>query len=167
VNTITEYERRAMLFTAPGVVFALLLAFNTIYLDILTKEYPLPDRVVGLPAPNLLLDSAKAQAGARGLVVYAEEPMSFDSPANRGFYLLYGYVEASRALDASLGIYARAKDPGEDPTCRVLVAPLPVLDGVVDSTVYVCEEGQNDLRVASTKFANASLSSFCSLRGTL
>ncbi len=152
-----------------GLIMGLgvLLIGNFLYLDALTKEHPLPDRVIGLPAPKLLLDSAKAQAGTGGLVVYAKEPMSFDSPASRGFYVVYGYVEASQVLNGSVAIYARTKDPGQDPACKVFVVPFALQGEAVDSTVYVCEEGQDDIRVASAEFANAGLSSFCSMRSTL
>jgi len=76
-------------------------------------------------------------------------------------------VEASQALNGSVAIYARAKDPGQDPACKVFVTLLAVQGEAVDSTVYVCEEGQDDIRVASAEFANAGFSPFCSIRSTL
>jgi len=143
------------------------LGLGSYSLDKLTKENSLPDRTVVLPAPKPLLDSTKTQAKTRGLVVYAKEPVPFKSPTDRGSYLLYGYVGASQALSAPVAIYVRAEDPSEDPACKALIAPLPAQDGAVDSTVYVCEEGQNDLRIALLEFVGTSLSSFCSLEDKL
>jgi hypothetical protein len=144
-----------------------LLVVNFVYLYTFTKEYPLPDRTVGLPAPEILLSSAKAQTEGKGLVVYTKEPMSFNPPASRGFYYLYGYVVASQTLGAPVGVYVRSKAPGEDPTCKVLPALLATQNEVADSSAYVCEESQEDLRAAVAKFANATFSPFCSLGETL
>jgi hypothetical protein len=113
------------------------------------------------------LDFAKVQAEAGRLVVYAKEPIPFDSSESKGSYVLYGYVGASEPLNAPVLVYIRARDPGEDPACEAFVAPLAVQNEVVDdSTVYVCGEGQNDLRVALVEFAGANLSSFRSSKGT-
>ncbi len=155
------------LVVAPGVGFISFLLLGILYLGVITKEYPLPDRFVSLPAPKLILDSTKAQAEAGGLVVYAKELISFNREVRGGFYFLYGYVGASQTLNASVGIYARTKDPREDPACKALVAPLVAKGEVVGSAVYVCEEKQGDLRVASAEFVNAGLSSFCSSRSSL
>jgi hypothetical protein len=152
-------------FLVVGVVVGFaLLVLDFVYLYTFTKEYPLPERTLRLPAPEILSDSAKAQTGAKGLVVYAKEPMSFNPPANRGFYYLYGYVLASQPLGAPVGVYVRAKDPSEDLACKVLPATLTVQNEVADSAVYVCEEGQNDLKAAVAKFMNTTFSSFCSLK---
>jgi hypothetical protein len=63
-------------------------------------------------------------------------------------------------------VYIRAKDPGKDPACEVFVAPLVVQKQVVDdSTVYICGEGQNDLRVALVEFVGTNLSRFFSSKG--
>jgi hypothetical protein len=164
---MTVYEWVGASVMALGVGFILFLLLGTLYLGVLTKEYPLPDRFVSLPAPKLIWDFTKTQAGAGELVVYAKEPISFNRQVGGGFYLLYGYLGASQALNASVGVYARTKDPKEDPACKPLIAPLAVKDGAVDSTVYVCEEKQNDLRVASAEFVNVGLSSFCSSKSSL
>ncbi len=100
-------------------------------------------------------------------MVYAKEPISFNREVGGGFYFLYGYVGASQTLNASVGIYARTKDPREDPACKALVAPLVATGEGVGSTVYVCEEKQGDSRVASAEFVNAGLSLFCSSRSSL
>lgn len=139
---------------------------NHLHLASVTKEYPLPDRIVGVPAPKPLLDSIEAQAGTRGLVVYAKEPIPFNSPADKGSYYLYGYVGTSQPLSAPVAIYIRAKDPSEDPTCKVFATPSVIQDEVANSYVYVCGEGENDLRVALVEFAGTSLSSFCSSKNT-
>jgi len=163
---MTVYDWIWALVVALVVGFILFLLLSILHLGFLTKEYPLPDRFVSLPTPKLILDFTKTQAEAGGLVVYAKEPISFNRQVSGGFYLLYGYLGASQTLNASVGIYARTKDPREDPACKALVAPLAVKDGAVDSTVYVCEEKQNDLRVASAMFVNAGLSSFCSSKSS-
>jgi len=80
---------------------------------------------------------------------------------------LYGDIEASQALNASVSVYARAKDPSKDPACKSFTAPLATRNEVINSSVYVCEEGQNDIRVASAKFVNTGLSSFSSLKNTV
>lgn len=132
------------------------------------KEHPLPEQVVSLPAPKPLLDFAKVQVETGRLVVYAKEPIPFDLSENKGSYsyVLYGYLGASEPLNAPVHVYIRAKDPGEDPACQVFVAPLVLQRKVVDdSTVYVCGEGQNDIRVASVEFVGANLSSFRSSKG--
>ncbi len=134
---------------------------------LIIKEQFFPERVVSLPAPKPLWDFAKAHAETGRLVVYAKEPMPFDSPENKGSYALYSYIGASEPLNALVPVYIRAKDPGEDPACEVFVAPLVVQREVVDhSTVYVCGEGQDDLRVAWVEFVGTSLSSFRSSNGT-
>jgi hypothetical protein len=132
-----------------------------------TKEHSLPDRTVTLPASKSFLAFTKAQAEAGGAVVYAKEPIPFDPPTDRGSYYLYGYVGASQALSAPVAVYLRAKDPSEDPACKVLVAPSAAQNGDGDSSVHVCGEGQDDLRVALVVFAGTSLSSFCSTKNTL
>jgi hypothetical protein len=162
----TIYEWVGMLVMVLVVGSALLLLLDGVYLKAVTKEQPLPNRIIGLPAPSLFLGSIKTQAEAKGFVVYAKEPASFKS-VSRGSYIVYGDAEASQALNASVAIYARAKDPGEDPACKVFTAPLAVRGGVVSSPVYVCEEGQNDIRVASAKFVNAGLSPFSSRKDTV
>ncbi len=101
------------------------------------------------------------------MVVYAREPMPFDSSENKGSYVLYSYIGASEPLNAPVPVYIRVKDPGEDPACKVFVAPLVVQREVVgDSTAYVCGEGQDDLRVAWAEFVGTNLSSFRSSKGT-
>jgi hypothetical protein len=113
------------------------------------------------------LDFAKVQAEAGRLVVYAKEPIPLDSSESKGSYMLYGYLGASEPLNAPVHVYIRSKDPGEDPTCEVFVAPLVLQKEVVDdSTVYVCGEGPNDLRVALAEFMGTNLSSFHSSKGT-
>ncbi len=163
---MTIYERVGMLAMVLLVGGVLPLLLDGVYLKAVTKEQPLSNRIIGLPASSFFLRSTKTQAEAKGFVVYAKEPVSFKS-VSRGSYIVYGDVEASQALSASVGIYARAKDPGEDPTCKVFTAPLAVRGGGVSSPVYVCEEGQNDIRVASAKFVNTGLSSFSSYKGTV
>ncbi len=163
---MTIYEWVGTLVMVLVVGGALLLLLDGIYLKAVTKEQPLPNQIIGLPAPSLFLGSTKAQAEVKGFVVYAKEPVSFKS-VSRGSYTVYGDAEASQALNASVGIYARAKDPGEDPACKVFAAPLAVQGRVVNHPVYVCEEGQNDIRVASAKFVNTGLSSFSSHKGTV
>ncbi len=130
------------------------------------KEHSLPERMVSLPAPKLLLDFAEAHSETGRLLVYAKEPMPLDSSENKGSYMLYGYVRASEPLNALVPLYIRAKDPGEDPACEVFFAPLVVQREVIDhSTVYVCGEGQEDLRVALVEFVGTNLSSFRSSKG--
>jgi hypothetical protein len=161
----TRYKRRGMLVRAMAIGAGLLLVLGIVHLNTLSKEYPLPDRTLGVPAPKLLLDATKAQAGAKGLVVYAKEPVSFNSPAGEDFYLLRGYVGVSQAPNAPVITYVRAKDPGEDPACKVLPATLTVQNEIVDSSVYVCEEGRSDLKAEAVNFADTRFSSFsfCSL----
>jgi hypothetical protein len=66
-----------------------------------------------------------------------------------------------------VAVYIRAKDPSEDSTCKVLVAPSAAQNEDVGSSAYVCGEGEDDLRVALVVFAGTILSSFCSTKNTL
>ncbi len=147
-------------------IWLLSSAFFAVRQASVIKEQSLPERVVSLPAPKPLWDFAEAHAETGRLVVYAREPMPFDSSENKGSYVLYSYVGASEPLNALVPVYIRAKDPGEDPACEVFVAPLVVQREVVgDSTVYVCGEGQDDLRVAWVEFVGTNLSSFRPSKG--
>ncbi len=148
-------------------IWLLSLTFFGVRQASVIKEHSLPERVISLPAPKLLWDFAEAHSETGRLVVYAKEPMPLDSSENKGSYMLYSYVGASEPLNALVPVYIRAKDPGEDPACKVFVAPLVVQGEVVgDSTVYVCGEGQNDLRVALVEFVGTNLSSFRSSKGS-
>jgi len=81
---MTVYERVWTLFVILGMGVGLLLLLGLLdgmYLYAVTKEHPLSNRIIGLPASNLFLDSAKAQMETRGLVVYAKESMLFKTPS--------------------------------------------------------------------------------------
>ena len=162
--------RTPFLVTLGFATWLLSSAFFYFWQASVIKERSLPERMVSLPAPKLLLDFAKAHAETGRLVVYAKEPMplysSENKGENKGSYMLYGYVGASEPLNALVSVYIRAKDPGEDPACGVFVAPWVVQGKVLDdSTVYVCGEGQHDLRVALVEFVGTNLSSFRSSKG--
>jgi hypothetical protein len=85
-------------------------------------------------------------------IIYAKEPLSFKGPS--GAYTVRGYLKASRSLSAAVGVYVRAKNPADDPTCKALT--------VSESLVYVCERGKDDAKAAVTEFRNVSFASFCS-----
>jgi hypothetical protein len=99
---MTGYEWVGVSVMALAVGFILFLLLNILYLGVLTKEYSLPDRFIGLPAPKLILDFTKTQAEAGGLVVYAKEPISFNRQVHGGFYKKRG-VGSHNAPPISMG----------------------------------------------------------------
>ncbi len=158
--------RTPFLMTLGFAALFLFSGFLQLRQALVMKEHSLPERVVSLPAPKPLWDFAEAHSETGRLVVYAKEPMPFDSSENKGSYGLYSYLGASEPLNAPVPVYIRAKDPGEDPACKVFVAPLVVQREVVgDSAVYVCGEGQDDLKVAWVEFVGTNLSWFHSSKG--
>jgi hypothetical protein len=112
-----------------------------------STPYLLPQRILSLPVPEQIGDLT----GSKG-IIYAKEPLSFKGPS--GAYTVRGYLKASRSLSAAVGVYVRAKNPADDPTCKALT--------VSESLVYVCERGKDDAKAAVTEFRNVSFASFCS-----
>jgi hypothetical protein len=59
----------------------------------------------------------------------------------------------------------RDLDPTDDPTCEVLTVSSQAQSGTLESSVYVCKPGRDDVEVATARFANANSASFCSDEG--
>jgi hypothetical protein len=133
-----------------GLLVIAFLAF-IFYLMVASHDYStphlFPQRIVSLPVPEQIGDLTGSKK-----IIYAKEPLSFKG--SFGTYTVRGYLKASRPLSAAVGVYVRAEDPADDPTCKALT--------VSESPVYVCERGKNDAKVTVTEFRNVSFASFCS-----
>jgi hypothetical protein len=156
-NSMTQdtFTRVLMaLFFAPLVLWVLLYFF--IEPADASNPHPLPQRILSVPAP----EQAGGVAGGNDKVIYAKGPLSFKGIL--GFYTVRGYLKAPQPLSDAVEIYVRANDPADDPACKALTIPSQGQNDAPNSSVYVCERGQDDAKVDVAKFTNAKFASFCS-----
>ncbi len=142
-------------FAGAVIAFMALIAYLSIDAQGYSTPYFLPQRNLSLP----VFEQIENPAGD-GKIIYAKEALSFKAPS--GTYTVRGYLKASQSLNGAIGVYVRAEDPADDPTCKVLTVPSQTQSGVLEFPVYVCERGQGDARAVVVEFADISFASFCS-----
>ncbi len=106
--------------------------------------------------PPYELNLVEVSGSGEKVVVYPKEPPALKPPERDvqwfSFYLLLGVPQP---LDANVGIYARTKDPAQDPSCVPLNTRPQNPNVGVSSPVYACTVGADDSKVGETSFKNA------------
>ncbi len=116
--------------------------------------------IVWSPVPPYELNLVEVSGSGGKVVVYPKEPPAFKPPEHDvRWFSLYLFLGASQPLDANVSVYARTKDPAQDPSCVPLNARFQNPNVRISSFVYACTVSADDSKVGEASFKNAKYAS--------
>ncbi|WP_243095449.1 hypothetical protein [Thermus thalpophilus] len=116
--------------------FSLLALTSLLAACTFSLTLPLPDQTLNVPA---VMDT-------QGHVLYPKDPLAFPPPGEVVKAVrVEGTLEASEPLTLTLELYARLKDPADDPSCLAL-------SDFTTTYAYACSIGPDDAKVGEARF---------------